>query len=151
MNLKNRTLGILSAAILVAVCCTNAVVQTGCKTHLDPAGVYGTNQFLFGADKVIVDAKADMTDFVSWEMENRATLASSGWGNVTKVADSFRVNAPLWFKTAVGARNVYSNALYTVQSAKAVNDASNALQSEISGLQTHQLEIKAVTNAVKLK
>lgn len=135
--------------VLAVVLAVNAVYEVGCRTTLDPSGAYGTNTFLFNADRVIVESKDDLSAFLVWEQQNRSVLAAKKLTGVTTTADAIRVNAPLWFKVAVETRNAYSNAWATGSSS--VTATSNSLALAITSLKTQTLSTHAITNSVHLE
>lgn len=135
---------IIFAIILILL----SLSSTGCRKTLSGSGVYGSNKFLYDADHVIVSSKSDMDAFLTWEMNNRATLAQQKLQSVTIAADSIRTNAPLWFVVAIQTRNAYSNAWYLAAPPQTQSDTSNALESAITTLQTQTLATRALTNSV---
>jgi hypothetical protein len=78
----------------------------GCKTVLDPAGVYQGDTYLYQIDKTISLQEKALTVFVTWEMDNRPAILAQ-WPQVTVVADMVRVEAPKWFAATKVARDGY--------------------------------------------
>ena len=115
----------------------------GCRTQLDPAGVYHGDKFLFLADKTIGDAGDSLNQFVTWELQNRARLTNK-LHSITVAADAIRVNSPLWFTNAVNARNVYSNSVALVKGPATISAASNALHLQITQLNSQKLSAQAL-------
>ena len=125
-------------------------LPVGCKATLDKQGVYQGQQFWFFADRTIEGAKDDISGFLKWELDNRATLKAQGLAKVTAAADDIRSNAPQWFRVAVKARDDYTNALFSAATPIQVVQASNSLQSALLTLKTARLTAVASTNNVKL-
>lgn len=79
---------------------------SGCGT-LDKTGVYQGDQSLYAADVAAPAAFEIFNTFVTWEYQNRATLASRP--EVTKAADYIRANAPAWKKSLIALREQYAS------------------------------------------
>lgn len=147
---KAVPLAILAFALLSAM-----TFSPGCATKIDQAGPYGSsgqfgtndNTFLLLSDKTLVDSKDTMTVFLRWELKNRQTLATLGLGNVTKVADTIRSDAPLWFTNAFNARQVYVAIWRSNPAASAA--ASNNFQASVSLISAQALASSSLTNSVK--
>jgi hypothetical protein len=109
----------------------------GCTTTtLDPSGVYAGNMFLYQCDKTLVTAKDTLDNVVTWEMQNRAQLATNHLQSVTAAADAIRAEAPTWFGTAAAARAAYTNLLFSVGTPPATLTASsNALAVSVASVQ----------------
>lgn len=78
----------------------------GCKTVLDPAGVYQGDTYLYQIDKTISLNKLALNTFVKWEMDNRPAILAQ-WPQVTVAADMVRAEAPKWFAATQVARDGY--------------------------------------------
>lgn len=117
------------------------IILVGCNATLDPAGPYGGDQFLYDSDGAVIDARQTLDGFLSWEMQNRASLATSGNKAVTTAADKLRTTAPIYFGLVSQARAQYVAAKGPT--------TSNSLFQAVSVLQTQTLTAKAVTNSVK--
>lgn len=97
----------------------------GCGT-LDKSGAYAGDETLYRADLTIATSYDLLHEFVSFEYQNRAALASTP--AVTKYADNVRAHARQWIGSAVALRQAY----------KADPSAANkaALQASIDILRT---------------
>lgn len=137
------------SALIAGVLLLGVIVSLplGCKTNLDPAGVYHGDTFLFNAERVIGDSGEALNNFVTWEMNNRSILTGK-LHSVTVAADAIRLNAPLWFTNATISRDVYSNSVALRQGAGTIAAASNALNANITQLQTQTLSTRALTESV---
>lgn len=145
------SVGFALLALLVAI----PVFVPGCASTIDQAGVYGSggnspfgtndNSFLFISDKTLVDSKDTFTAFLTWELQNRPVLATVA-PNVTKVADSIRDNAPLWFTNAYTARTAYIAAF---KRGNAVAQ-SNAFAASVSAISSQSLSTTTIKSAVKI-
>jgi hypothetical protein len=140
---KFETIGI---AILYGVAATAFIVvalaMMGCNATLDPSGPYSGDKFLYDIDGAIIDARQTLDGFLTWELQNRATLKAEGKQTVTAAADSIRTNAPTYFGMISTARTAYLNAKGP--------GTSNALFQSVQVIQTQTLTTKALTNFSKL-
>lgn len=126
-----KLLHILIAAVAFAV----ALPQTGCTTKkLDPAGVYQSDKALYDADKTITDAYDVMHTFVLFEYQNREALATKP--DVRKAADSIRLNAQKWIKSAIALRDKYANAP-NPENRSALLDAVRVLREAVNQASTY--------------
>lgn len=149
-GLRIRVMRVCEIVIAFCIIAFAFLLLSGCgKSTLSGTGVYGTNQFLFEAEKAVDDSKDALSGFLSWEELNRSILASNNLQSVIKAADSIRVNAPLWFTNAVTACNLYSNAVALAQDAATIVNTSNSLAANITLLQTETMSARAITNSVK--
>lgn len=90
---------------LMGLACAS-LMFTGCgTTTLQSGGAY-TDKTLYTADQTITTSYTVFDTFLKWELTNRAALASVP--EVTKFADSIRVNAQKWFSTAEALRDTYA-------------------------------------------
>ena len=110
------------------------LLSLGCR-HLDPAGVYKGDQFLYQTDEAIVTGYDALHLFVSWEYRNRQLL--SGTPQVKAAADRVRKDSKAWFKTAYRLRDAYA-ANPTPEARSALSDAlrviNQALQESLDYL-----------------
>lgn len=127
-------------ALTVKLCAACASILTmllaGCGT-LDKSGPYKGDNLLYQSEMLTVTAKAVLDTYVSWEYQNRATLAHLP--NVKASADNIRKNAKKWFSTAAALHDAYKTdpsapnkaALSTVLDVlrAAVAEASNYMNS----------------------
>lgn len=133
----------LAVACFFAIIAMPAVLEFGCsKTTLDPNGPYAGDKFLYEADGTIVEARKTMDGFLTWELQNRSTLAAQGKQTVTGAADSIRTNAPIYFAVVKQARAQYI--------AGKGPGTSNSFFQSLAVLQTQTITVQAVTNATKL-
>ena len=106
-----------------------------CKdVTLDNTGPYKGDKFLYSTDMIIDQSYRFFDGFLLWEMQNRSFLSTNA-PSVTKVADSIRINAPLWFILEGQLRAAYTNAVYLNNQAN-INTASNNLVLQTSVLQS---------------
>lgn len=81
-----------------------AIGLSGCGT-LDKSGAYNGDKILYVADQTDVTAYNVIHQFVLFEYENRALLASHP--EIKSAADEIRKNAPDWFAKYDQARSLY--------------------------------------------
>jgi hypothetical protein len=139
----SKTAFIIALVVFFAVLLSLLI---GCKTQLDPAGVYHGDTFLFNADQTIGEAGSSLNAFVTWELQNRARLTNK-LHSITVAADAIRLNAPVWFTNAVAIRNAYSNAVALSQGPVTIGTTSNALSLTTSTLKSQALSASALTNS----
>jgi len=147
--MKNPFALFAGSVLLGAALCACTLGLPGCATQIDPAGVYGpsgefgtnNNFFILSVDKTLGDSKQTLNAFVTWELQNRPSLPAS----VTKVADTIRDEAPLWFTNAYIAR---SNYVFLWRSNPgAASAASNVLQASVSQISAQAAASSAITNS----
>lgn len=80
------------------------LMTPGCG-HLDPAGPYKGDQFLYGVDNTLVNSYSILHTFVKWEYDNRQAMSSIP--EIKKAADNIRANSQTWFATADKLRAAY--------------------------------------------
>jgi hypothetical protein len=140
----------LQAALIFTSTCT----FTGCATKLDPAGPYATNNspaaalFLLLSDKTLVDSKDTLNVFLTWELQNRSTLATVA-PNVTKVADTIRDQAPLYFTNAYLLRSNYVFAFNSQPGASST--ASNFFSAAVQTISALAMSSSQLTNTIPSK
>ncbi len=78
-----------------------------CQHKLDPAGVYKGDSILWDADGVIANGHDVLQGFVTWEEDNRATLAKVS-PEIKKLADRIVEQGPSWFSSALALRDAYA-------------------------------------------
>src|SRR5574337_446923 len=78
---------------------------TGCKTTLDPAGVYKGDTALYEMDNTIVTGHDVLQSFVTWEAQFRPALAA--FPEVKQFADKVVSEGPQWFASAAALRDAY--------------------------------------------
>jgi hypothetical protein len=87
----------------LAVCCMFG--PAGCsKSTLAPAGVYQGDKVLYNADKTITTTYKSFETFLKWETQYRAVLPVE----VSRAADTIRLNAKKWIDTAGNLRDAYA-------------------------------------------
>lgn len=92
---------LVPSLITLALVWTIGIVSIGLVpgcAHVDPAGVYAGDSFLFNSEQAIVTAKESLDVTVKWEHNNRKLL--SGTPAVTKGVDVIRARAPEAFASA---------------------------------------------------
>jgi hypothetical protein len=120
-------------AFLAIGCMALMGCLVGCKTPtLEAGGIYAGHLFWYQADRTLSDARTTLDNFVMFEYQNRAALASNHLSGVTAAADGVRTNAPRWFEEAAAARSVYTNLLLSATPAPAASLASAS--NEFSGI-----------------
>lgn len=72
---------------------------------LAPGGAY-QDKVLYSADLTIATSYDLVHSFVTWEYNNRASLAAMP--QVTQAADNIRRNARQWFGSAIALRDAYA-------------------------------------------
>ena len=103
MNERIQTkLGFVAGLIILAIS-LSIFSGSGCKTTLDPAGVYQGDQMLYLAEKAVTTAYGTFHDYVSWELKYRALLPVE----VSRSADFVRLNAKKWTDSASALRDAY--------------------------------------------
>jgi hypothetical protein len=103
-----------------------AVLSMTACAPLAPGGVYNGDQVLQKSELTISTAYDVIHAFVSWEKENRATLAK--WPEIKKGADLMRSHAKQWFSTA--------NALHDAYAANPTPENRDALATGLNVLST---------------
>jgi hypothetical protein len=105
----------------------------GCKTVLDPAGVYQGDTFLYNVDKTISLNKLALTTFVKWEMDNRPTILAQ-YPAITVTADKVRAEAPKWFAVVGQARQsyIFVRDLYFGQATATATNTITAAQADLN-------------------
>lgn len=99
MNRFNQIIGLLC---LAAFC---AIGPTGCgKTTLAPAGIYQGDKVLYEADKAITTTYKSFETFLKWETQYRSVLPVE----VSRAADTIRLNAKKWIDSAGNLRDAYA-------------------------------------------
>ncbi len=81
-----------------------AAVLTGCG-HLQTPGPYNADKVLYDADLLIASSYDLLHNFVTFEFQNRAILASDP--AIKQAADRVRAGAPRWFGSALALRDAY--------------------------------------------
>lgn len=77
---------------------------TGCSnTTLSKDGVYQGDKFLYSAEKTITTAYKSFDSFLRWEETYRAALPVE----VSRAADTIRLNAKRWIDSASAMRDAY--------------------------------------------
>lgn len=94
------------SALMAAATIAILVGCSGCQTHLDPAGVYQSDTFLYNTDQSLKLSQVAIHTFVKWEYDNRAVITNT-WPQVTVAADKLRAEVPGMFALAGVARNTY--------------------------------------------
>lgn len=105
----NRIHRLFSLVVLSVALVAAAPTFTGCATNNRPlaeGGVYQGDNTLYNADKTISEAYDVMHKFVTFEYQNREALAATP--DVRKHADTVRLNAQQWIKSAIALRDVYA-------------------------------------------
>jgi hypothetical protein len=77
----------------------------GCQTNLVPDGIYDGDVALYRAESTIVSSYELMDNFLLWEYENRASMASMP--EVKEAADVIRANGEEWIDTAIALVEAY--------------------------------------------
>lgn len=108
----------------------------GCGT-LDPSGVYNKDLTLYRADAVITSSYSVLHEFVLFEYQNRALLASQP--EVKQAADNVRLHARDWISSAIDLREAYA--------ANPTSDNQSKLKAAIAILSTALTEATKYLNA----
>jgi len=127
---------LLAAAVCMAGC--NSGCGTLDKGTPDKPSPYGgvtatgemktPDRVLYDADFAIATSYSTIRNFVKWELDNRAALASTP--GVKKAADRLRAGAKEWFKSAVAVRDAYA-ANPTAENRSALQKALDVLQQAV--------------------
>lgn len=81
------------------------ILNTGCPSApLEKTGVYAGKSTLYATDSSIAAAFQVLDVFLSFQMQNRATLPKE----INDFADKLRVDAPKWGKSLVALRDTYA-------------------------------------------
>lgn len=115
-----------------------AAGPTGCNATLDPQGVYQGDKFLYSAEKTITTAYKSFDSFVKWEHDYRAVLPIE----VSKAADTIRLNAQRWIASASAFRDVYV-ANPTKENRDKLSLALNLIDTALSEATRYMLDNKA--------
>jgi hypothetical protein len=116
--------------------------ESGCVTglNLDPAGVYQSDTFLANSDLLLVSARSNLDNFVTFEWQNRGPLRAAHLESLTLAADAVRTNVATWFAVAELARSAYVNAR-----ALAATNATRVAASNTLALQVISIQSQAAT------
>lgn len=95
----------LMGALWLAPAVLTLPLLTGCGT-LAPGGAYNSDKVLYDADFAIANSYDLLHNFVTWEYQNRALLASVP--EIKAAADKVRVGAPQWVRSALNLRDAYA-------------------------------------------
>lgn len=90
--------------ILASLSLLCALTLAGCGT-LDKSAAYNGDKVLYATDQTEIIACNVIHEFVSFEFQHRAELASHP--EIKAAADSIRSNAPTWSKDYDRARGLY--------------------------------------------
>lgn len=98
MKKLTQIIGLLSLAVLLVA------IPAGCgNSTLAPAGVYQGDQTLYAAEKAITTTYKSFETFVKWENDFRSVLPVE----VSRSADTIRLNGKKWIDTASALRDAY--------------------------------------------
>jgi hypothetical protein len=93
---------IIGLLALATIC---FVGPAGCnKSTLAPAGVYQGDKILYNADKAITTTYKQFDTFLKWELQYRSVLPVE----VSRAADTIRLNAKKWIDSASALRDAYA-------------------------------------------
>lgn len=99
MKRFTQSIGLL---VIAAFC---LCVPAGCnRTTLAPGGTYAGDKALYNADKSITTSYRLFQTFLKWETQYRAVLPVE----VSRGADTVRLNAKKWIQTASALRDAYA-------------------------------------------
>lgn len=91
--------------LIIGLALTLPVFNTGCPSApLDKTGAYANNSTLYATDSSIDAAFRVLDVFLTFQMQNRATLPKE----INDFADKLRVDAPKWGKSLVALRDAYA-------------------------------------------
>lgn len=99
MKRFTQVIGLIGLAMLCIV------GPVGCgKTTLAPAGVYQGDKVLYNAEKTITTSYRLFDSFLKWELQYRSILPVE----VSRAADTIRLNAKKWITSAGNIRDAYA-------------------------------------------
>ena len=137
MNERTQTkLGFLAGIILLAI---GLLAFGGCKTKLDPAGVYHGDTILYDADKIIVTAHENFVELYRWEKKYREVLPVE----VSRAADFCRLNEEKWIRSAIALRETYKSA-GTLENKDKLRLALNIVQTSLREAGAYMTALKKV-------
>lgn len=100
MKRFTQTIGLLALAVFCLA------VPVGCnRTTLAPGGAYAGDKVLYNADKSITTSYRLFQTFLKWELQFRQVLPVE----VSRSADTIRLNAKKWIDSASALRDAYAN------------------------------------------
>lgn len=128
----------------------SALILSGCKTQLDPNGIYKSDVYLYNIDSTIL-ALYDISDaFVTWEYQNNDYLKTNS-PVVFNLANQVRKNMPNILKNIKTGRDLYVKYLgNTNESLSNISLAQSQLNSAVEDLQLQAATIQSAVVSTPL-
>lgn len=128
----------------------SVLILSGCKTQLDPNGIYKSDAYLYNIDSTVL-ALYDISDaFVTWEYQNNDYLKTNS-PVVFNLANQVRKNMPNILKNIKTGRDLYVKYLgNTNESLSNIATAQAQLNSAVEDLQLQANTIQSVVTATPI-
>ena len=135
MTKTNRFLPVLLFAAV-------ALALAGCPS-VAPGGAYNGDATLYQSDLIANSAADTFTAFVTWEHQNRTTLAVVP--EIRKLSDDVNLNSKQWLKSYFAVRDAYAAAAPADKSKFNLASAIGPIQAALSQIAIYMVKPAAPT------